>query len=320
MNLIPKCACRHERAAHREEEESDLVSTPDYRRHDGGEQSDAESRQQRSRLFDNPPVHRFPSSFQRRDENFLQRETFYGDRLRSQGFYPAQHRVGLSVHGDLQLSPVPFDVVLRHEINRGWCPCKSSANLLKPRPGLIRLQAQRLLPILNNRKLIDQPFELRDQVRGNEHGPPARLSFLIGPNHRLDEFAPHNWVQARSRLIKQEQFRLRTDGANQGQLRFLPFGKGVHFFGGGQPALSQQFLFRVAVPPLPEGSQVIERVAHRHPRIKRHVIRHVSEAGFHFHLVLSRVEAENANGPGGWLGQGQKAIYGRGFSPPLAAQ
>src|SRR6266581_6354758 len=182
---------------------------------------------------------RLPSSLQGGHKDLLQRKPFHRHRFGGQGFYPPQHRFHLAVHGDLQFSALPFDVLCRHKIHRRRRARESRPNFLEPRTRLIRPQRQRLLPIVDDCKLIDQPLELPNQMRGEKHRSPARIGLLVRPNHRLDEFAPPDRVQPRRRLIEHEQVRLRAHRSHQRQLRLLPFGKRVHFLARIQSELAQ---------------------------------------------------------------------------------
>lgn len=43
-----------------------------------------------------------------------------------------------------------------------------------------------------------------NQMRGNKDGAPAGITFLVRPNHRLDELAPDYGIQAGGRFVQQQ--------------------------------------------------------------------------------------------------------------------
>ena len=84
-------------------------------------------------------------------------------------------------------------------------------------------QRQHVAAPLDDRELVDQPFELGDEVRGDEDRPPARVAVLVGADDRLDELAADDRIEAGGRLVEHQQLGLGTDGGDQRELRPLPF-------------------------------------------------------------------------------------------------
>src|ERR1039458_200105 len=70
---------------------------------------------------------------------------------------------------------------------------KARANLLIAGPRFVRPQRHGLAPVVDDGEFIYEPLELADQVGRDKHRAVARISFLVGPNHRLDELAADDW-------------------------------------------------------------------------------------------------------------------------------
>ena len=66
--------------------------------------------------------------------------------------------------------------------------------------------------------------------------------------------------------------------------------------------------------------QVIEGLAHAHPRIECHLVRHVREAAFHLHFVLCRIETEHAHLPMPRAEQIEQALHGGRLARAVAPE
>ena len=60
-------------------------------------------------------------------------------------------------------------------------------------------------------------------MRGDEDRPAAGITFLIRPNHGLNELAADDRIEPGCRLVEHEQFGLGTNRGDERQLRALPF-------------------------------------------------------------------------------------------------
>ena len=194
------------------------------------------------------------------------------------------------------------------------------ADFLETRARAVGLHRQNGAPLFDDGEFVNQSLELRDEVGGDKHRAIFRIARLVGADDRLDEFAADDGVQPGSRLVQHEQFRLRRNGADQGQLRFLAFGQVGGFFGRVQIEAMQQAGFDLAVPAGPERRQVIERLAHGHPGIESHGIGHVAKAGLDGDFVLARVQAKDAHRPRRGLEEVEQAFDGGGFARAVAAE
>ena len=76
----------------------------------------------------------------------------------------------------------------------------------------------------------------------------------------------------------------------------------------------------VAVPVFAERGEVFQRTAHGHPRIKRDLVRHISQPRFYGNLIFARVEPEHARGAGVGAQQIQQAFDGRGLARAVTAE
>src|SRR5439155_17507761 len=100
---------------------------------------------------------------------------------------------------------------------------------------------------------VDQSLEFGDEVRGDENRPLPRGAFLVGANHGLNELAPDNGIEARSRFVERQKFRLRTDRGNERQLSFLAFRQVTGLLPRIEAELIQQPALGGAVPWPSEG-------------------------------------------------------------------
>ena len=78
-----------------------------------------------------------------------------------------------------------------------------------------------------------------------------------------------------------------------------------------------------SILPVPIGakrSEVIQRLANAHPRIERHLVRHVGERALHLHFVLRRIEAEHAHLPALRTEQIQQTLHGGGLARAIAPE
>src|SRR6476659_8424490 len=56
--------------------------------------------------------------------------------------------------------------------------------LLVTRASAVRVERENLTSAVDDRELVDQPFELGNQMRGDEYGPPAGVAILVGADNR----------------------------------------------------------------------------------------------------------------------------------------
>src|ERR1017187_4114514 len=166
----------------------------------------------------------------------------------------------MAVHRKLQFSPFPPDMFGLGELDCRRRRGKARANLLVAGPGFVRPKRHGLAPVVDDGELINQSLELTDQVGRDKHRAVARISFLVGPNHCLDELAADDWVQARGRLVQPQQIRLSADGSHERHLGLLAAGKRAGLLGVVQSELPKQLALRLVVPAGPEGGEVIQQV------------------------------------------------------------
>ena len=77
---------------------------------------------------------------------------------------------------------------------------------------------------------------------GDEHRPPLRVSILIGADHRFDEFAPDDGIEAGRRFVEDQQFGLGADGRDERQLRALAFRQVARLLADVEPELIERAL------------------------------------------------------------------------------
>src|SRR5438094_8301244 len=78
--------------------------------------------------------------------------------------------------------------------------------LLVARARSVGVEREHFTPAIDDRELVDQPFELGNQVSGDEHGPAAGIAVLVRADHRPDELAPDDRIESRGRLGEDETF------------------------------------------------------------------------------------------------------------------
>src|ERR1035437_10281830 len=226
----------------------------------------------------------------------------------------------MAVYRQFQLPALAPDMPGLRKIHRWRRRGKARANLLVAGARFVRPKRQLRPPVLDDGELINQPLELTDQVRRDKHGAVARIGFLVGPNHRLDELAADDWIEPRGRLVKDQQFCLGADCSHERQLRPLAAGQRARLLGVVQPELAEQLPLRFAVPAGPKGCQVVQHVAHGHPRVERHVVRHVRQPGLDRDLLPGRVQAKDPDRPRLGPQQVQQAFDGGGLPGAVAAE
>src|SRR5207248_6304299 len=102
---------------------------------------------------------------------------------------------------------------------------KRNPDLLEAIPGIILLHGEQFAALLDNREFLNQPFELRNQMRGDENRPVFRIAGVIGPDNRLDKFPADDWIQSRGWFIEHEQLWFVADRPDQGEVRLMALGE-----------------------------------------------------------------------------------------------
>src|SRR5208282_2962298 len=82
----------------------------------------------------------------------------------------------------------------------------------------------------------------------------------------------------------------------------------------------EQIRFDLKVPMPPEGGEVIKRLAHGHPGIKRHRIGHVGKTRLHGHFMVSRVQAKHADAARSGPQQIEQTFDGGRFPGAIASE
>src|ERR1035438_4827822 len=160
-----------------------------------------------------------------RHEDLLQCEGFRRQRLRGEGLELFQDFLRMAVDGELQLTALAPDMPGLGKLDRRRCGSKARANLLVAGPCIVRSQRQCLAAVVDDGELVDEPLELADQVRGDKHRAIAWIGFLVGSNHRLNELAADDRIEAGGRLVQHKQIRSgeRRVG-KEGRSRWVPGG------------------------------------------------------------------------------------------------
>src|SRR5688572_8186568 len=191
------------------------------------------------------------------------------------------------------------------------------AVLLARAIGLLR---QDVAAAIDDREFVDQPLELRDEMRGHQHRPPRRIAVLIGANDGSDEFAPDDRIESRGRLVEDQQIGLRTNGADQRELRALTLRQVLSLLCQVESELPDQRRLEVAIPPRAVGGEVGQGIVDGHPRIERHLIGDVREQRLHLDLVAHRVESEDTRLAAGGAEQIEQALDGRRLAGAVSAE
>ena len=146
--------------------------------------------------------------------------------------------------------PLPPDRARIRQVEGSWIARKTDLDFLIPFPRGIGLERQDLASAIDDRELVDEALEFRDEVRGHEYGAPFRGTVLVGTDHRLNELSAHDRIQPGRRLVEDEQVRLGAHGGDERELCPLPFRQGARLLPAVELKLRQQCRFGLAVPSL----------------------------------------------------------------------
>src|SRR5438045_8630037 len=75
--------------------------------------------------------------------------------------------------------------------------------------------------LVDDGEFVDQSLEFGDEVSRDQNGTIAGIAFLVCADHRLNEFATHDGVEARSGCVQHEQVRLGAMGGEHREMRSL---------------------------------------------------------------------------------------------------
>src|SRR5439155_20310338 len=139
--------------------------------------------------------------------------------------------------------------------------------LLVARTRRVGIEREHFTPAIDDRELVDQPFELGNQVGGDEHGPAAGIAILVRPDHGPDELAADDRIESRGRLVEDEQFGLGAACDDERELRALAFREVARLLARIEAELLEERALRLAVPRRTKRREVPKGVADRHPRI-----------------------------------------------------
>ena len=87
-----------------------------------------------------------------------------------------------------------------------------------------------------------------------------------------------------------------------------------------EPELVQQRALGLLIPMSAKRREVVERVAHGHPGVERHGVRHVRKPRFDGHFVARRIQAEDLHLPARRPQQVQQAFDRRRLAGPVTAK
>ena len=178
------------------------------------------------------------------------------------------------------LNIVPAQRACLRKVQRTGLGREAHLDPLILRASRVGFERQHLASAVDDRELVDEPLELRDEVRRDEHRPASRRAVLIRADDGLDELAADDGIQSGGGLVEHEQVRLGADGGDERELRALPFRQRARLLRLVELELPQQRPLGLPVPVFPEGGDVGERLAHRHPRVERHATGHVGDRDF----------------------------------------
>ena len=165
----------------------------------------------------------------------------------------ALHQFGArTINDQLQLAPLAAHAQRRPEVEFRRRLSKARANFLITLAGLVGFERQHGAAAIDDRELIDQSLEFGDEVGGDKNRAVARISFLVGADHRLNELTADDGIQTRRRLVQHQQVRLRADRRDQRHLRSLTFRESIGPLGRIKLETLEQLLLGLPVPALPE--------------------------------------------------------------------
>src|SRR3954469_23610157 len=133
--------------------------------------------------------------------------------------------------------------------------------LLVTRARRVGVEREHFTPAVDDRELVNQPFEFGNQVGGDEHGPAAGIAILVCADHGSDELAADDRIESRRRLVEDEQFGLGADGDDERELRALAFRELTRLLARIESELLEQRALRLAVPLRTKRGEVAKGVA-----------------------------------------------------------
>ena len=94
----------------------------------------------------------------------------------------------------------------------------------------VGVEREHFTPAIDDGELVNQPFELGNQVGGDQNGPASGIAILVRPDHGSNELSSDDRVESRGRLVEDQQFGFGTDASDERELRVLAFGGPVVFW------------------------------------------------------------------------------------------
>ena len=160
---------------------------------------------------------------QRGDENFLEAQRLGRQRLRRPRPQAVHHVGGVAVDDDSSSRPRWRSTRAPPRSNAGGSLGKARVNLLialARRVGRRASARSRPPSMIVNSSMSPSNSEIRCVETNTVRR--AGIAVLVGADHRLDELAPDDRIEAGRGLVEHEQLRLGADRGDQRQLRALP--------------------------------------------------------------------------------------------------
>src|SRR4051812_29438667 len=192
--------------------------------------------------------------------------------------------------------------------------------LLVARARRVGVEREHFTPAIDYRELGDHPFELGNQVGGDEHLPAPWIAILVRADHGPDELAADDRIESRGRLVEDEQFGLGADCDDERELRALAFREVTRLLPRIEAELLEERALRLAVPRRPKRREVPKGVADRHPRIERDVVWDVGNARLDGDFLARGIHPEDPHLSARWPEQVQQALVGRRLSGAIPAE
>ena len=141
---------------------------------------------------------------------------------------------------------------------------------------------------------VTQPFGLGQDVAGQQHGA-AVVAELVDARleHRL-----HERVQARGRLVEQQQLHLGGQRGHDGHLLPVPLGVAASLLGGVEVETLHQLSASTLIEAAAQTAQQVDRLPAGQVRPEVHLARHVGEPAMQCGRLRPRVATQKAHPPG----------------------
>ena len=172
-------------------------------------------------------------------------------------------------------------------------------------------------PLAKQRHMRRDPFEIGGDVGREEDGAGPVSG---GLEHRLEKPSPGDRIEARHRLVEDQELRAVAEGEHEGELLFLPHRQRADAVAERQIPAAQELLSPGPIPAGIKARHVGDSLADGEPGIERRFLGHVADPGLLPIGQLPGIGAEDGRGALVGLEQAEQAFDERAFPRAVEAE